>query len=154
MKIKDFMIPDVISVKEQTTVKELLELLVEKKIGGVPVVNEDNTLVGVISDGDVIRYLKPNSRAVFDMFAIIMVNEQENLLEKLSYTLSKSVSNMMKTRDIITLHPDNKLEDAFSIFAKYHFKKIPITDENKRVVGVISRGDLLRHVTNTIIQKQ
>lgn len=101
------MITDVISVKEDTSVRELLQILVRNKIGGVPVVNDENILVGVISDGDVIRYLKPSSRTVFDMFAVVMVSERELLSDKLKYTLQKSVTNMMKTKDIKTLCPDN-----------------------------------------------
>ncbi|MFS0672555.1 CBS domain-containing protein [Ornithinibacillus sp. 179-J 7C1 HS] len=152
MLIRDFMIHDVISVKEHTTIKELLELLVTHKIGGVPVVNEENTLVGVISDGDVIRYLKPNSRTVFDMFAVVMVTEKEKLTDKLQYVLNKPVSNIMKTKDIKTLSPEHDLDDALQMFSHYHFKKIPVLDHSHKVLGVISRGDLIRHITTELIQ--
>lgn len=152
MLIKEFMISDVISVKEDTTLKALLKLLVSHKIGGVPVVNEDNVLVGVISDGDVIRYLKPNSRTIFDMFALVMVSEQEKLTDKLRYALTKPVSNMMKTKNIKTLRPNNDIDDALRMFSHYRFKKIPVIDSSKKVVGVVSRGDLLRHITSELIQ--
>lgn len=145
------MIRDVISVKENTSVKELLELLVSHRIGGVPVVDSENRLVGVISDGDVIRFLKPNTHTVFDMFAIVMVSEPEKLTDKLQYALEKSVSNIMKRKDIKTIEPDCELDDALRLFSKYHFKKIPVVDTSNTVVGVISRGDLLRHITNEII---
>ncbi|WP_042144597.1 CBS domain-containing protein [Paucisalibacillus sp. EB02] len=154
MQVKDFMIRDVISVTEGTTIRELLEILVNHKIGGVPVISNENKLVGMISDGDVIRYLKPNSRTVFDMFAIIMVNEQEKLTDKLGYSLEKNVSNLMKTRDIKTVKPESDLDIALAIFSKHHFKKIPVVDREDKVVGVISRGDLLRHITMEIINKE
>jgi CBS domain-containing protein len=153
MQVHDFMIRDVITVTEETTVRELLEILVNHKIGGVPVVNIDNKLVGMISDGDVIRYLRPNSRTVFDMFAVIMVNEQEKLSDKLGYTLEKSISNMMNTKDIKTVKPDSDLDDVLEIFSRHHFKKIPVLDSQQKVIGVISRGDLLRHITKEIIGK-
>lgn len=151
MKVKDFMIKDVITVKENTTVKELLEILVSHRIGGVPVIDAENKLVGVISDGDVIRYLKPSSQTVFDMFSIVMVSEREKLTDKLQYALEKPVSIMMKKKDIKTIEPDCELDDALRIFSNYHFKKIPVLDDSKTVVGVISRGDLLRHITNEMI---
>jgi CBS domain-containing protein len=153
MKIKDFMISDVISVKEDTTVRELLKILVKNKIGGVPVVNNDNVLVGVISDGDVIRYLQPSNRNVFDMFSVILISDREQLEDKLTYALEKPVKKMMRTRDIKSLQPNNKLDEALQIFARHHFKKIPVLDDNGRVVGVISRGDLLREITNHLIQQ-
>ncbi|WP_047982009.1 CBS domain-containing protein [Ornithinibacillus contaminans] len=151
MKVQDFMITDVISVRGNTTVRELLQILVANKIGGVPVVGESNELVGVISDGDVIRYLNPSSRTVFDMFAIVMVTEREKLSEKLIYTLNEPVSVIMKSRDIKTLRPDNDLEDALQIFSRHRFKKLPVVDKTNTVVGVISRGDLLRHITTAYI---
>ncbi|WP_096269773.1 CBS domain-containing protein [Paucisalibacillus globulus] len=154
MKVRDFMIQDVITVTEGTTIRELLEILVTHKIGGVPVVSKENKLVGMISDGDVIRYLKPNSRTVFDMFAIVMVNEQEKLTDKLGYSLEKNVSNLMKTKDIKTVKPDSDLDTALAIFSRHHFKKIPVLDREDKVVGVISRGDLLRHITMEIINKE
>ncbi|WP_026907618.1 CBS domain-containing protein [Paucisalibacillus globulus] len=153
MQVHDFMIRDVITVTEETTVRELLEILVNHKIGGVPVVNIDNKIVGMISDGDVIRYLRPNSRTVFDMFALIMVNEQEKLSDKLGYTLDKTISNMMNTKDIKTVKPDSDLDDVLEIFSRHHFKKIPVLDGQQKVIGVISRGDLLRHITKDIIGK-
>jgi CBS domain-containing protein len=153
MRIKEFMIHDVISVNEDTTVKELLSILVSKRIGGVPVVSGDDILVGVISDGDVIRYLRPSSRTVFDMFAVVMVSEQEKLTDKLHYALKEPVSKMMKTKDIKSLSPEHDLEDALQIFSQHRFKKIPILDDNKKVVGVLSRGDLLRHITFKIIEE-
>ncbi|MEN2766323.1 CBS domain-containing protein [Ornithinibacillus xuwenensis] len=154
MKVKEFMITDVISIRENTTVRELLQILVSNKIGGVPVVNMDDVLVGIISDGDVIRYLKPSSRTVYDMFAIVMVSEREKLSEKLRYSLNKSVAEMMITKDIKTLSTENDIDDALHIFSQHHFKKIPVIGRDKRVVGVVSRGDLLRHITTEIIKKE
>ncbi|WP_010095656.1 CBS domain-containing protein [Ornithinibacillus scapharcae] len=151
MKVKEFMITDVISIKENTSIKELLEILVSYRIGGVPVVDSNNKLVGVVSDGDVIRYLKPNSQTVFDMFSIVMVSEPEKLTDKLQYALEKPVSIMMKRKDIKTIDAECELDDALRLFSKYHFKKIPVLDNTETVIGVISRGDLLRHITNEII---
>lgn len=73
MKAKDFMIQDVISVKPDTTVKELLALFVERHIGGVPVLDEESKLLGMVSDGDVIRYLSPREQAVRDLFYTVYV---------------------------------------------------------------------------------
>ncbi|MFD2960141.1 CBS domain-containing protein, partial [Klebsiella pneumoniae] len=75
----------VISVTKDQSIKELLELLVKHKIGGVPVVDETNTLQGMITDGDVVRYLNPRGRTVYDMFSLVFVTEKEELQHKLDY---------------------------------------------------------------------
>lgn len=151
MKIKDFMIKDVISVMKDTTVKELLQILVEKKIGGVPVIDANNKLLGVISDGDVIRYLKPKGRTVYDMFALVLVSEKEELAYKLGYSISHSVEGIMRKKNIYTVHPDDNIEKALTIFSKYHFKKIPVVNKDSKVVGVVSRGDLINFITTRLI---
>lgn len=62
MEVKDFMIRDVITVKKETTIRELLKVLAHHRIGGVPVVDAEGKLLGMVSDGDVIRFLQPKGR--------------------------------------------------------------------------------------------
>ena len=153
MKIKDFMISDVISVSEDTTLKELLEKLVINKIGGAPVLGEDNQLLGIISDGDVIRYLQPKGRTVYDMFSVILVNEKESLDYKLGQSLDQPVGKIMRRKGLKTVNPDDHIEKALSIFSRYHFKKIPVVNDSNQVVGVLSRGDVIKFITNQLIKK-
>ncbi|WP_430785709.1 CBS domain-containing protein [Virgibacillus flavescens] len=153
MNIKDFMISDVITATESMTIKELLALLVSHKIGGVPVVDENNDLQGMISDGDVIRYLQPRGRTVYDMFALVLVSEKEDLLHKLDYAVDHKVENVMSGKDILTVHPEDKLENAIAIFSKHRLKKIPVVNDENKLVGVVSRGDVIRYISTTLISK-
>ncbi|MGV3487322.1 MAG: HPP family protein, partial [Tuberibacillus sp.] len=73
MQVRDFMIEDVISVKETDTVRHLLSELVIHKIGGAPVVDEGGKLVGTVSDGDVLRSLTPHSEpSFFDLYMMVV----------------------------------------------------------------------------------
>ncbi len=145
------MIKDVISVRKETTVKELLKTLVDHKIGGVPVVDAEHKLQGMISDGDVIRFLQPSARTVYDMFSLILVYERENLQQKLGYSISHPVEEIMRKKNIHAVHPDDNIEAALTILSQYHFKKIPVITKEDKVVGVISRGDLLDFITTRLI---
>lgn len=151
MKVKDFMITDIISTTKDKKIKQLLETLVTHEIGGVPVVDDENRLIGMISDGDVIRYLQPKGRTVYDMFSLVLVSEKEDLSHKIEYSINHNVDKIMKKGDTLTVHPEDNLEAALSIFSKYHFKKIPVLDEESKVVGVISRGDIIRFISTKII---
>ncbi|ASN05594.1 CBS domain-containing protein [Virgibacillus necropolis] len=153
MNIKDFMIADVITAKKNMSIKELLELLVTNRIGGVPVVDKENNLLGMISDGDVIRYLQPKGRTVYDMYALVLVSEQEDLIHKLGYAIDHKLEKVMSTKDIFTVHPDDKIENALAIFSKYGFKKIPVVNDDSKVIGVVSRGDIIRYISTTLISK-
>jgi len=145
------MIRDVITVKKETTIRELLKVLVDHKIGGVPVVDGQGKLLGMISDGDVIRFLQPKARTVYDFYITIVVNEREDFNEKLAQSLDLPVEKIMKRRELYTVKPDDDFENALSILAKHHFKKLPVVNPAGRVVGVISRGDIMRQITTKLI---
>ncbi|TFJ94770.1 CBS domain-containing protein [Lentibacillus salicampi] len=150
MKIKEFMIPDVISVRKDMKIKELLKTMVEHKIGGVPVVDEHNQLIGIISDGDVIRYLQPNGRTIYDAFSMVFVTEMVGLKQKVETSIEHHSEEIMK-KGVYTVRPDDEIEVAVSIFSRYHFKKIPVVNDSDQVLGVISRGDIIRSIYNKAI---
>lgn len=152
MKIEDFMIVDVVTVTKDTSITQLLETLVTNHIGGAPIIKEDNTLLGIISDGDIIRYLHPKSRTVYDMFSLVMVSEREDLQHKLEYSLEHRVEDFMREKDLYTVQPKDDIEKALNILSKYHFKKLPVVDDNNKVVGVISRGDMIRFISTELIK--
>jgi Mg/Co/Ni transporter MgtE len=85
------------------------------------------------------------------MFAFIYVEEGEELQETIAKKLNHPVKKLLKPRRIFVVGPDDDLEKAFQILSKHHFKKIPVVDSNQKVVGVISRGDLVRVITNKLI---
>ncbi len=145
------MITDVISVTKDRSIRELLELLVKNKIGGVPVVDEQNRLCGMVTDGDVIRFLQPKGRTVYDMYALVIFSEREDLQHKLDYAVDDKIGNLMRNKPIYSVHPNDTLDAATSIFSKHRFKKIPVIDDDNKVVGVISRGDVIRFISTKLI---
>ncbi|WP_077326504.1 CBS domain-containing protein [Virgibacillus siamensis] len=152
MKIKEFMIKDVISTTKDTTVKELLQLLVKNKVGGVPVTDDSNRLIGAISDGDIIRYLQPRGRTVYDMFSLVLVNEKEDLHHKVTTSIHDTAEQVMKQKkDLQMVQPNDEIEVVLNIFSNHHIKKVPVVDDDLVLVGVISRGDLIRYISTSII---
>ncbi|WP_234414414.1 CBS domain-containing protein [Paenibacillus sp. CAA11] len=150
MKVKDFMIQQVHKVQQDQTLKDVLRLFIHHRISGVPVTDANNKLVGMISDGDVLRYINPQKQTVYDVFSYVIVTEQEELVEALSNRINTSAKKIMKTK-IHSVSPEDELEKALQILAKHHFKKLPVVNEHKQVVGVISRGDLLKQMATKII---
>lgn len=153
MQVKDFMIKNPIVLKENSTVRELLEIMVEHKIGGVPVVNENNTLVGIATDGDALRFLNPRRNESVYAYMFYTYNVVKETLDDtiIAYT-ELSIENIMKTKVKVVKEDDN-FEVVLSLLAKHHFKKIPVVDENKKVVGVISRGDVIKQLSNKVVEK-
>src|SRR5699024_12284998 len=103
-----------------------------------------------IRDGGVIRSLQPKGRTVHVMFPVVLVSEKEDLAHKLAYTMKHKVKKMMQKKEVYTVSPDDDFEEARRIFSKYHFKKILVVNNNK-VVGVVSRGDVIRFISTKLI---
>jgi CBS domain-containing protein len=151
MKVKDFMIREVISVHPETTIKEVMQTFVDKKIGGLPIVNNDGTLRGMITDGDILRAIKPIDRHIQDYFNLITYIQEQKMESRLSELADLPILKIAKTRGIVTVSPDDEMKQVVVILAKHHFKKLPVVDRENKVVGVISRGDAIRNIQNTIL---
>lgn len=153
MKVKDFMIKDVISVSPETTIKEVMQTFVDKKIGGLPIVNDAGILKGIITDGDILRAIKPIDRHIQDYFNLITYIQEQNMESRLSELSDLPILKIAKTRGIVTVSPEDDMKKVVCILAKHHFKKLPVVDKENKVVGVISRGDAIRNIQNAMINE-
>ena len=104
MKAKDFMIKDVISLNEEATIKTLLEVLMKHKIGGLPLVDPNNKLLGIVTDGDVLRYMNPKA------FISSYVTYIEELDETLKSKSESPVKAIMKKK-VVFVREEDELED-------------------------------------------
>jgi CBS domain-containing protein len=148
MQVRDFMITKVITVTPATTVRELLEVLTLNRIGGVPVVDEKENLVGMVSDGDVLRFLAPKPLGVVGLVYII---EAEKVEDALYEKLDTEVKDIMTKRNLAYLPVDEEFEKAIRLISRHHFKKLPVVNGAGRVVGVISRGDIINNIWKKMI---
>lgn len=118
---KDIMTSHVICIHKDTPIFEAINLMVTNSITGIPVIEDDSTLVGILSEQDVLR--------VFNNY------EDEK---------DKTVSDFM-TQPVIHFEEDEFVEDICNCMMQYSIRRVPITSNN-HVVGVISRSDLLRQI--------
>ncbi len=147
MQVRDFMITKVFTVKPSTTIKELLHVLNSHRIGGVPVVDDKDHLVGMVSDGDVLRYLYPKPQGIAGLVYII---EEEKIEDVLPEKLDKPVSEIMTKRNIIFVSADEKFERTIRLLSRHRYKKLPVVNGVGRVIGVLSRGDLINNISKKI----
>ena len=121
---KDIMTRDVISVKRDTPVDKAMQIMIEKRISGLPVVEDDMTLAGILSEKDVVSLL-------YD------VVRQMNGLH------GKKVRHFMTERTV-SFDKDDSLFDICDFFTKNIFRRVPITSEG-RLVGIIGVPDIIRY---------
>lgn len=153
MKVKDFMIKDVIKGRPNDSIKEIMKILVEKKIGGLPICSEDGKLLGMVSDGDILRAIKPVDRRIYNYLLYMAFDEGQSLETRLDNLAENEIINIAKTKGIISVSENEEMEKAVSLLAEHHFKKLPVIDHNRHVVGVISRGDVIRKIQSSILNE-
>lgn len=151
MKVRDFMIHDVKTLKPSNTVKELLMVLVTNKIGGAPVTDDVGKLVGFISDGDVLRFLAPKPKNLFGLYHLVYLDEDAKIEDNLEENLQTPISEMMESKNIVAVTPETALEKTARILSQNKYKTLPVVNGAGRVVGILSRGDLLYHISKKII---
>ena len=115
---EEIMTKDVISVTKETPIREAMELMLKHRISGLPVVDDDMNLVGVLSEKDVV-----------------------SLLYNIETLDSQKVRNFMTERAIY-FDIDDNLVDICDFFGKNLFRRVPITSEGK-LVGIISVPDII-----------
>ncbi|KAH9533871.1 hypothetical protein CY35_18G075300 [Sphagnum magellanicum] len=149
LTVGDFMTQasDLFVANIDTTVDEALEILVDKRITGMPVVDENWTLVGVVSDYDLLALdsisgkrspessLFPEPGRTWRPF-----KEIQKLLNK---THGKTVGEVMTPSPLVVQETTN-LEDAAKLLLDSKFRRLPVVDEKGRLIGLLTRGNVVR----------
>ncbi|XP_027360031.1 CBS domain-containing protein CBSX1, chloroplastic isoform X2 [Abrus precatorius] len=147
--VGDFMTKkeDLYVVKPTTSVDEALETLVEHRITGFPVIDDNWKLVGVISDYDLLALdsISGHGRTDNSMFPEVdsswkTFNEVQKLLSK---TNGKLIGELMTTAPMVVRETTN-LEDAARLLLETKFRRLPVVDAEGRLVGIITRGNVVR----------
>ena len=144
MLAKDIMTSDVITVREDTTIDEVSRLFVEKHISGLPVVNQYDKLVGVISEGDLMYKHKPVKPPTFiNLFDGLFPVDRKEFQEDMKHIAAHEVKDLM-TRPAIYAYEHTSIGELATLIVEKKVNRIPIVNEIMEVVGLVSRHDLVR----------
>ncbi len=149
MLIKEIMSKNVISVKADTKVGEISQLLTKHGIHGVPVVDNNGLILGIITESDFFIKDIPNlylpSYIDFLMnvkFAHKIKSKEKNNINKL---LDAKAEDIM-TKDCILISAGDPIEDLINIFRSKHLSTIPVVDNNRKVIGIVTLADIIKLV--------
>lgn len=138
MIVKDIMNTSVKTACTNTKIKDIAAIMCFNKISGVPVINEDNTLVGVLSEKDILRAMFPDVEQIMQEG---LVPDFESIEADYSGVLSKQVGDLM-TQTVASVTPEMPLLKAASMMCAKKIRRIPVTDKDNKLVGIISIGDV------------
>lgn len=147
MKIKNIMTEDVVTVKEEDTLEKVAKLLSEKHLSGLPVLDEEGKLSGIITEGDLIRRsAKVPTPAYLELLGgIIYLDNPNKFFEDVKKAMGLIVKEVM-TRDVKTIGPEETVEEAANVLVHQKIKRLPVLDEEGNLIGIVARRDIMEHL--------
>ena len=151
---KDIMTREVISVHPDTNLLDVAKILAEHNFDGIPVVDGDNKVVGIVTEYDLIN---KTSAVHLPTLQVVLRNlpqfkaEESHFQEEI---LSLKVSDIMN-KNPLTMNPDMPYDEVIKLFKDHHrVNPIPVVDKDQKIIGVISRFDVLRpfHVLQGVLK--
>lgn len=128
MFVRDRMSSPVVTITPKTPYQDALKLMRDHQFRRLPVVNRRGKLVGIVSERDLL-YAAPSSATTLSVWEI-------------SYLLSKIQVRGLMTRNVITTTPGAPIEDAAHLMVVNKIGGLPVVDEHRRVVGIITETDI------------
>jgi CBS domain-containing protein len=151
IKVRDAMTSDPITVFPETPVTDVAKMMIDKGIGGVPVVNRDGDLLGIITESDLIVQdtdVKFPSFVHFLDGYIFVPGSLHHFEEKFRRAVAATAEELM-TRDVVTIDADDSAEDAATLMSKKKLKRFPVVSGG-RLVGIITMRDIVKLISRDI----
>ena len=149
--VEDAMQQDVIKFKDVDTINYVSSVLRGKNISGAPIVDDDNKVIGIVSEGDIMRLIEVHSPnlnlllpAPFDLIElpVRMRVGLDEIAEDVGKAASVLVGEIM-TKHVVSIKKDASISDAAALMDSKKVNRLPVVDENKKLLGIITRGDII-----------
>jgi CBS domain-containing protein len=145
MKAADVMVANVITVGPDASVAEAADVLLANRISGVPVVGRHGELIGIVSEGDLIRRAETGTQHRRSWWLEVLIGSRPLAADYVKSHALK-VADIM-TREVVTAGLDTPLRDIATLMEKNSIKRLPIV-KNGKVIGIVSRANLVQAVAS------
>ena len=139
MKVEEIMTKDVITVSPKTPIHEAAALMIDHGVSGLPVVDDAGSVVGIVSEGDLILREKPRERMPWWK---AFFGDAERLAREYQKAHGMTVGEVM-TRSLIAVSPDLPIESVALILDQHRIRRVPVVADGQ-LLGIVSRGDLIK----------
>jgi CBS domain-containing protein len=138
MKAKDVMTPKVVSIRPNASIAEMVRLMLDNRISGLPVINDHGELVGIVTEGDCLRRAETGTERKRPRWLEFIIGPSRLAAEYI-HAHSRKVAEVM-TQAPLTITENTPLDDIVHLMET--IKRLPVVRDRK-VVGIVSRADLL-----------
>jgi CBS domain-containing protein len=144
--VADVMTRDPITVRPETPLKEVIQLLAERRISGLPVIDQAGKLVGIISETDLMWQETGVTPPAYIMIldSVIYLENPARYEKDLHKALGQTAGEVMNHDRVVTIAPDKPLSDAAKLMHDRNVHRLPVLNQEGQVVGILTRGDVIR----------
>ena len=138
MRVDEVMTRNVRTAKPETRLEEVAAVLCLNRLSGLPVVDDDECLIGFVAERDILHYLFPS---LDDLMENSGIRDFEQMEQQYGATLGMTVADVMH-RGAVSVTADTPLLRATSVMVRHKFRRIPVVDADGRLSGIVSIGDI------------
>lgn len=144
LKAKDIMTSEVITVRMETTVNELAEVLWKNRISGAPVLDDDGKVVAMVTENDLIDQSKkfhiPTMISLID--SVIFLESSKKIEKEIQKMAGNTVQDIC-SKELVTVDGETALDEIATIMANKKVHTLPVL-MNDKLIGVIGKSDIIR----------
>jgi CBS domain-containing protein len=146
LKVREIMTTTVVTAKPDTTVGELADILAKNKISGVPVVDDQDRVLGMVSEADIILQDADLHFPYYVQFLemVIYLQSVHKFEERVRKSIGSKVSEIMTT-EVVWASPEESVREVATLMADRNVNRLPVVDDG-RLVGIVTRGDIVRAI--------
>jgi len=148
---KDIMTKKVITVSKDATLAELAKLLMKNKISGVPVVDKEKKLAGIVSEADII--VKKSSLPIPLSFSFAFLDKYESYTKSTKDFLDIKVEEIMSA-DVKKAREDMTVSKVVNIMINNNINRLPVLNSDGKLAGIITRADIMKSMIRESKKKQ
>jgi CBS domain-containing protein len=144
MQVKEIMTSEVITVSTDESVEQCAKLLQEHDISGLPVLNAAGKVAGIITEGDLIRRAsRIKAPGYLEILGgLIYLGSPKKFVDELQRAMSLEAGQLM-SKNVISVKPDDSVEAAATLMVEKKISRLPVLDDNGKLVGIVSRRDIM-----------
>ena len=144
LTVADIMTRNVVSIKGQTTVREMAGIFDTMRFGTLPVVDDAGNLTGIVTASDLVEQDRPlHMPTVISLFDWIIPLEGEDALQRNLNKITAQTAAELASTDVVTVTASDSVSNAAEIMSSKKLHALPVV-EGKKLVGMVSRIDIIR----------
>lgn len=145
MKIKTIMTQKVFTVSPDSTVAEASILIFKYNLSGLPVVDEGNYVVGIVTEYDIMsKPLKVNIPIYINLLETVGAETGNTKVQDEVEAIRRTTVGEIMTVPVVTIAPDEEIAVAARIFSEQRINPLPVVDKKNKLVGIVSRADIVK----------